>query len=156
MEVSGELWTDARCYATVALPRAAGRLEGDLVYELRPFTDFKTGLQVESCRPCPSRRAASVVLADAVRLRADEHRAEARGAANQRRKVDEHRGHAAIVGDNRAARMSRTARFRERRDLPRSCRAVCGGRVYAVRALRQEWHETDPSRARACETIPLQ
>ena len=39
MEVSGEVWTDARGYATVALPRAAGRPDGDLVYELRPFTD---------------------------------------------------------------------------------------------------------------------
>jgi hypothetical protein len=38
MEYSGEVWTDARGYATVALPRAAGRLDGDLVYELRPFT----------------------------------------------------------------------------------------------------------------------
>jgi hypothetical protein len=35
---SGEVWTDARGYATVALPRSAGRLHGSLEYELRPFT----------------------------------------------------------------------------------------------------------------------
>jgi hypothetical protein len=35
---SGEVWTDARGYATVALPRAAGRLHGDFVYELHPYT----------------------------------------------------------------------------------------------------------------------
>jgi hypothetical protein len=35
---SGEVWTDARGYATVALPRAAGRLHGSLDYELRPLT----------------------------------------------------------------------------------------------------------------------
>jgi hypothetical protein len=35
---SGEVWTDARGYATVALPRAAARLHGNLAYELRPFT----------------------------------------------------------------------------------------------------------------------
>jgi hypothetical protein len=34
---SGEVWTDARGYATVALPRAAGRLHGNVAYELRPF-----------------------------------------------------------------------------------------------------------------------
>jgi hypothetical protein len=34
---SGEVWTDARGYATVALPPAAGRLHGNLDYELRPF-----------------------------------------------------------------------------------------------------------------------
>src|SRR5215212_1290570 len=34
----GEVWTDARGYATVALPRAAGRLHGELEYELRPLT----------------------------------------------------------------------------------------------------------------------
>jgi hypothetical protein len=34
----GEVWTDARGYATVALPRAAGRLHGDLDYELCPLT----------------------------------------------------------------------------------------------------------------------
>src|SRR5262245_55930578 len=33
---TGEVWTDARGYATVALPRSAGRLHGDLDYELRP------------------------------------------------------------------------------------------------------------------------
>jgi hypothetical protein len=33
---SGEVWTDARGYATVALPRSAGRLHGSLEYELRP------------------------------------------------------------------------------------------------------------------------
>ena len=33
---SGEVWTDARGYATVTLPRAAGRLHGNAVYELRP------------------------------------------------------------------------------------------------------------------------
>ena len=33
---SGEVWTDARGYATVALPRSAGRLHGDLEYELHP------------------------------------------------------------------------------------------------------------------------
>jgi len=31
------VWTDARGYATVALPRAAGRLHGNVAYELRPF-----------------------------------------------------------------------------------------------------------------------
>jgi hypothetical protein len=35
---SGEVWTDARGYATVALPRAARRLHAGLHYELRPFT----------------------------------------------------------------------------------------------------------------------
>jgi hypothetical protein len=35
---SGEVWTDARGYATVALPREAGRLHGSLDYDLRPFT----------------------------------------------------------------------------------------------------------------------
>jgi hypothetical protein len=34
---SGEVWTDARGYATVTLPRAAGRLHGNAVYELRSF-----------------------------------------------------------------------------------------------------------------------
>jgi hypothetical protein len=34
---SGEVWTDGRGYATVALPRSAGRLHGHLDYELRPF-----------------------------------------------------------------------------------------------------------------------
>jgi hypothetical protein len=37
-ECSGEVWTDARGYATVALPRSARRLHGGLVYELRPCT----------------------------------------------------------------------------------------------------------------------
>jgi hypothetical protein len=32
---SGEVWTDARGYATVALPRSAGALHGGLEYELR-------------------------------------------------------------------------------------------------------------------------
>jgi hypothetical protein len=32
------VWTDARGYATVALPRAAARLHGDVTYELRPYT----------------------------------------------------------------------------------------------------------------------
>lgn len=36
---SGEVWTDARGYATVVLPRAARRLHGNVAYELRPFTD---------------------------------------------------------------------------------------------------------------------
>jgi len=36
---SGEVWTDARGYAVVTLPRSAGRLHGDIAYELRPFTD---------------------------------------------------------------------------------------------------------------------
>jgi hypothetical protein len=31
---SAEVWTDARGYATVALPRAAGRLHAHLDYEL--------------------------------------------------------------------------------------------------------------------------
>ncbi len=35
---SGEVWTDARGYATVTLPRAAGRLHACLDYELRPLT----------------------------------------------------------------------------------------------------------------------
>jgi hypothetical protein len=35
---SGEVWTDARGYATVPLPRSVGRLHGSLDYELRPFT----------------------------------------------------------------------------------------------------------------------
>jgi hypothetical protein len=39
---SGEVWTDARGYATVALPRSAGRLHGNAAYELRPFTDGVT------------------------------------------------------------------------------------------------------------------
>jgi hypothetical protein len=34
---SGEVWTDARGYATVTLPRAAGRLHGNVAYELRSF-----------------------------------------------------------------------------------------------------------------------
>lgn len=35
---SGEVWTDARGYATVALPRSAGSLHGELEFDLRPFT----------------------------------------------------------------------------------------------------------------------
>ena len=35
---SGEVWTDARGFATVALPRAAGRLHAGVDYELQPFT----------------------------------------------------------------------------------------------------------------------
>jgi hypothetical protein len=35
---SGEVWTDARGYATVSLPRSVGRLHGDLEFELRPAT----------------------------------------------------------------------------------------------------------------------
>ena len=35
---SGEVWTDARGYATVALPRSVGRLHGSLEYELRSLT----------------------------------------------------------------------------------------------------------------------
>jgi hypothetical protein len=35
---SGEVWTDARGYATVSLPHAAGQLHRELAYELRPFT----------------------------------------------------------------------------------------------------------------------
>jgi hypothetical protein len=35
---SGEVWTDARGYATVKPPGAARQLHGDLAYELRPFT----------------------------------------------------------------------------------------------------------------------
>jgi hypothetical protein len=35
---SGEVWTDARGYATVALPRSSGRLHGSLEYELHPCT----------------------------------------------------------------------------------------------------------------------
>jgi hypothetical protein len=34
---SGEVWTDARGYATVVLPRLGGCLDGDLEYELRAF-----------------------------------------------------------------------------------------------------------------------
>jgi hypothetical protein len=34
---SGEVWTDARGLATVALPHSAGRLQGNLEYELRAF-----------------------------------------------------------------------------------------------------------------------
>ena len=34
---SGEVWTDARGYATVALPPSVGQLHGGLEYELRPF-----------------------------------------------------------------------------------------------------------------------
>ncbi len=34
---SGEVWTDARGYATVALPISVGQLHGSLQYELRPF-----------------------------------------------------------------------------------------------------------------------
>jgi hypothetical protein len=33
---SGEVWTDGRGYATVSLPRSAGRLRGTVEYELRP------------------------------------------------------------------------------------------------------------------------
>jgi len=39
---SGEVWTDARGYATVALPRAAGGLHGELAYELRPHMNGVT------------------------------------------------------------------------------------------------------------------
>jgi hypothetical protein len=35
---SGEVWTDARGYATLALPRAAGHLNTNVDYQLRPFT----------------------------------------------------------------------------------------------------------------------
>ncbi len=38
----GEVWTDARGYATVALPRAAGHLHRNVAYELRPFTNGVT------------------------------------------------------------------------------------------------------------------
>jgi hypothetical protein len=34
---SGEVWTDARGYATVALPSSVGSLHANLQYELRPF-----------------------------------------------------------------------------------------------------------------------
>jgi hypothetical protein len=34
---SGEVWTDARGYATVDLPATVGQLHGSLEYELRPF-----------------------------------------------------------------------------------------------------------------------
>jgi hypothetical protein len=36
------VWTDARGYATVALPRSAGRLHGSLEYELRPLASGVT------------------------------------------------------------------------------------------------------------------
>jgi hypothetical protein len=35
---SGEVWTDGRGYATVALPRGARAFHGNLEYELRPLT----------------------------------------------------------------------------------------------------------------------
>jgi hypothetical protein len=35
---SGEVWTDARGYATVALPHTVGFLHGGLAYELHPVT----------------------------------------------------------------------------------------------------------------------
>jgi hypothetical protein len=35
---SGEVWTDARGYATVALPRWCGQMHANATYELRPFT----------------------------------------------------------------------------------------------------------------------
>jgi hypothetical protein len=35
---SGEVWTDARGYATVALRHTVGHLHGGLAYELHPFT----------------------------------------------------------------------------------------------------------------------
>jgi hypothetical protein len=35
---NGEVWTDARGYATVALPRSAGWLHGNVAYELRSFS----------------------------------------------------------------------------------------------------------------------
>jgi hypothetical protein len=38
MAFSGEVWTDARGYANVALPPAAGHLHASLNYELLPFT----------------------------------------------------------------------------------------------------------------------
>ena len=34
---AGEVWTDGRGYATVALPRSAVRLHGTVEYELRPL-----------------------------------------------------------------------------------------------------------------------
>jgi hypothetical protein len=34
---SGEVWTDARGYATVVLPTSVGQLHASLEYELRPF-----------------------------------------------------------------------------------------------------------------------
>ena len=37
MAHSGEVWTDGRGYATVVLPRSAGRPAGGLEYELRPL-----------------------------------------------------------------------------------------------------------------------
>ena len=43
---SGEVWTDARGYATVALPRSAGRLHGDLEYDLRPSAPAVTATVV--------------------------------------------------------------------------------------------------------------
>ena len=35
---SGEVWTDARGCATVALPRSWGQMHANATYELRPFT----------------------------------------------------------------------------------------------------------------------
>ena len=46
---SGEVWTDARGYATVALPRAAGGLHGDLAYELRPYTAAVAAVIAAEC-----------------------------------------------------------------------------------------------------------
>jgi hypothetical protein len=37
-DCTGEVWTDARGYATISMPRAAACLHGDVAYELRPFT----------------------------------------------------------------------------------------------------------------------
>lgn len=42
----GEIWTDARGYATVPLPREAGALHGSARYELRPFTPGVTAVIV--------------------------------------------------------------------------------------------------------------
>ena len=41
---SGEVWTDARGYATIALPHSVGHLHGSLDYELRAFTPGVTAV----------------------------------------------------------------------------------------------------------------
>ena len=38
----GEVWTDARGYATVTLPREAGGMHANPAYELRPSTEGLT------------------------------------------------------------------------------------------------------------------
>ena len=49
---SGEVWTDARGHATVALPGSVGRLPAGIRYELRPFTEGVTAVIAAELLDC--------------------------------------------------------------------------------------------------------